>query len=87
MAIIALLAVIAFAPSAFGAKQSTMDVVRSALHISKRADKNAAKALKPVDSKRIKDGAVHRRRPGRRHRRQHQARRRPVTSDKIADGT
>ena len=40
------------------AKKSSVDLVRSALHISKRADKNAALALKPIDSKRIKDGAV-----------------------------
>src|SRR4051794_16646329 len=56
--VLGVIAAIAFAPSAFGAKQSSMDMVRSALHISKRADSNATKALKPVDSKRIKDGAV-----------------------------
>src|SRR5215217_2049065 len=45
------------APSAFG-KKSAVDLMRSALHISNRADKNANLPLKPVDSKRIKDGAV-----------------------------
>src|SRR5215208_7328329 len=45
-------------PAAFG-KKTSIDVMRSALHISKRADRNANKALtQPIDSKRIKDGAV-----------------------------
>src|SRR5215207_1456856 len=58
LAAFALCLALAIAPTAFGAKQSSVDLMRSALHISKRADKNAALALKPVDSKRIKDGAV-----------------------------
>jgi hypothetical protein len=58
VAIVALIVAVACAPSAFGAQRSTLDVARSALHLSKRADRNATRALKPVDSSRIKDGAV-----------------------------
>ena len=58
LAVVALLAVIAYAPSAFAATKSTREQVRTALQISKRADKNARKALKAVGSGRIKNGAV-----------------------------
>ena len=58
VAIVALLAVVAYAPSAFGAKQSTLDLARSALAVAKGADRKATTALRPVGSKRIKDGTV-----------------------------
>src|SRR5690349_1933660 len=56
--VLALIAAVAFAPTALGKKQSTSDMVLNALHISKRADSNARKALKSIDSKRIKDSSI-----------------------------
>jgi hypothetical protein len=58
LAVIALLAVVAYAPSAFGAKQTPLGLARSALNLAKGADKKATKALKPVGSQRIQDGTV-----------------------------
>src|SRR5262249_12466237 len=58
VAVLALIATVAFAPSAMGKKQSTADMLQSILHISKRADSNARKALGAVDSGRIKDSSV-----------------------------
>src|SRR3954471_6547782 len=45
----------AFVPAVVGAKTTTVDWARRALHVAARAD---AMARKPVDSARIKNGAV-----------------------------
>src|SRR3954447_25644497 len=45
----------AFGPAVVGAKTTTVDWARRALHVAARAD---AMARKPIDSARIKDGSV-----------------------------